>query len=284
MVSIVICSRKADISQEFKDNIAATIGCEYELCVIDNSHNDYNIFSAYNEGVSRSKGDILCFMHEDIIFHSEKWGKILYDHFTKSPQTGAFGIAGGHYLPNRPCYWPELRKESSNFIQGGMENGQYKLRKILHDRYKTERTLVAAIDGVFMAMPKHLFTDGLVKWDDHTYCGFHFYDADMCMQIHQAGYEVEVVWDILLEHKSNGNYNATFIKTREMWYEKWKTKLPIVKGIEMTKEDVDICANIMDATDDSYRYYLLLHSKAYRLGKFMLHPTWTNMRNLFSKE
>ena len=66
MISLIICSRTADISDELKQNIATTIGCEYELCVIDNSRNEYSIFTAYNEGVRRAKGDILCFMHDDI--------------------------------------------------------------------------------------------------------------------------------------------------------------------------------------------------------------------------
>ena len=74
LISLIICSRKADISEELKQNIAETIGCEYELCVIDNSRNEYSIFSAYNEGVRRAKGDILCFMHEDVLFRTNKWG------------------------------------------------------------------------------------------------------------------------------------------------------------------------------------------------------------------
>ena len=60
MISCIICSRRPDISAELKENIASTIGCEYELVVIDNSKNEYSIFSAYNEGVRRAKGDILC--------------------------------------------------------------------------------------------------------------------------------------------------------------------------------------------------------------------------------
>lgn len=99
MISIIICSRKADISRELKDNIAATIGCEYELCVIDNSRNDYNIFTAYNEGVRRAKGDILCFMHEDILFHSEKWGTIVEEFFLEHAEAGLLGVIGGSLSP-----------------------------------------------------------------------------------------------------------------------------------------------------------------------------------------
>ena len=75
MLSLIICSRTPKISEELEKNIADTIGCEYELVVIDNSLNKYSIFSAYNEGVKRSIGDILCFMHEDILYKTINWGQ-----------------------------------------------------------------------------------------------------------------------------------------------------------------------------------------------------------------
>lgn len=74
MISLIICSRTPTISEELSTNIAETIGCEYELVVIDNSKNEFSIFSAYNEGVKRSNGDVLCFMHDDILFRTLNWG------------------------------------------------------------------------------------------------------------------------------------------------------------------------------------------------------------------
>lgn len=272
MISIIICSRKADISQELKDNIAATIGREYELCVIDNSRNEYNIFTAYNEGVRRAKGDVLCFMHEDILFHNADWGSALQTHLCAHPEAGLIGVAGGHYLPKRPCYWNEPRKESVSYFQGGMQNGVYSTHRVLHERYRQERTFVAAIDGVFMAMPAKLFREMGCKWDDQTFNGFHFYDADMCMQIHRLGLKIEIFWDILLEHKSVGNFSKQFVEARQRWFEKWENDLPVIRGIDMTQEDIEICQNIMDVTDDCYRYNLLLESKAYKLGKMVLNP------------
>ena len=44
MISIIICSMNPDISAELRQNIADTIGCEYELVVIDNSRNQLSIF------------------------------------------------------------------------------------------------------------------------------------------------------------------------------------------------------------------------------------------------
>ena len=74
MLSLIICSRTPKISNKLEKNIAETIGCEYELVVIDNSQNKYSIFSAYNEGVKRARGSVLCFMHDDIIYKTANWG------------------------------------------------------------------------------------------------------------------------------------------------------------------------------------------------------------------
>ena len=81
MISLIVCSRSIDISDELKQNIQSTIGAEYELVAIDNSQNEYSIFSAYNEGVRRSKYPYLCFMHDDIIYHTQGWGLKVIEHF-----------------------------------------------------------------------------------------------------------------------------------------------------------------------------------------------------------
>lgn len=119
MISCIICSRSAEIPQELKDNINATIGCDYELVVIDNSANKYSIFSAYNEGVRRAKGDILCFMHEDIEFLSKDWGKAVMAHFCNA-SLGVLGVVGGHCLPACPCSWWSAGINSGRIWQGGV--------------------------------------------------------------------------------------------------------------------------------------------------------------------
>lgn len=60
MISIIICSRFQSISKELKDNIENTVGVVHEIICIDNSKSQYDIFSAYNEGVKRSQYPLLC--------------------------------------------------------------------------------------------------------------------------------------------------------------------------------------------------------------------------------
>ena len=70
MTSIIICSRKSEVSLELKESISSTIGVDFEIVVIDNSHNKYSIFEAYNLGAKRATNPYLCFIHEDIITSS----------------------------------------------------------------------------------------------------------------------------------------------------------------------------------------------------------------------
>ena len=41
MLSLIICSRTPRISKELERDIAETIGCEYELVVIDNTKGNF---------------------------------------------------------------------------------------------------------------------------------------------------------------------------------------------------------------------------------------------------
>lgn len=190
---------------------------------------------------------------------------------------GIVNFFGGHYLPQKPCYWVDARIESVNYIQGEKINNEYYTRKICHSQYKgDEHTYVAASDGVFMAIPAKLFSNNLVKWDVETYTGFHFYDMDMAMQMHHIGYKIEILWDVILEHTSCGLFNNQFVEARNNWYAKWKKDLPIMCGVSLTEEQMDVantCVDIANALYDSTRSQsLLLQSKEYKLGRCLLYP------------
>ena len=231
MLSLIICSRTSKISDELEKNIVETIGCEYELIVIDNSKKKYNIFQAYNEGIKLAKGDILCFMHEDIQFHTPKWGIITMSYF-KDKTIGLVGVIGTHYMPKSPAAWWKTHYLAGQLIQGNFVNNVYKTKKILYDQYNESHTsLVEActIDGLWFCMPKSIFDT--IKFDDLLYHGFHCYDMDICMQVIQSRYKVMISNDILIEHLSIGTCDELWIDNLNIWYKKWRKFLPIFIGI-----------------------------------------------------
>ena len=113
MISIIICSRTSTISKDLSENIKNTVGCVYELIVIDNSDNTYSIFEAYNIGIERSKEDFVCFIHDDIFFHTKNWGSIVQDIFEQNKKMGLLGVAGAKSKTKMPSAWwdcPEADK------------------------------------------------------------------------------------------------------------------------------------------------------------------------------
>ena len=274
MISCVICSRRPDIPAELKENITTTIGCEYELVVIDNSRNEYSIFSAYNEGVRRAQGDILCFMHEDILYHTDIWGIKVIKYFEQYPQAGLIGIIGTHFLSKIPSGWWDTEIGSGHLLQRFYKGDTYTIEMDQRGDSTRVPTRVVAVDGLWMCVQRKIFSQ--VRWDEETFNGFHAYDLDMSLQVYNAGYEVHILWDILIEHKSYGNPNLSFHIANQLLWDKWRNFLPLVKGVDMGPSEqqartkiVELNKIIQKQEQEIARIY---SSNAHRLGKMLLRP------------
>ena len=232
MISIIICARNNDISESLKYNIQSTIGTDYELVIVDNHDNGKSIFKAYNEGVSHAKGEILCFMHDDIILHSNGWGLSVEKYF-KDSSIGAIGIVGSHIIP-RVGDWRVgyTGYHVLNFIQRTytLWSGRYYSR-LTQEGLSGALTDVATIDGVWMCIRRKLFDDKELTFDETTFNSFHFYDVDISMQLLLSGRRLVICNDIIIEHLSEGNYNDPFLKSMELFNEKWEGSLPAVAGM-----------------------------------------------------
>ena len=271
MISVIICSRTKDIPQSLKDNIAETIGIEYELIVIDNSKNRYSIFTAYNEGVQLSKYPYLCFMHNDILFQTGNWGQQVIEHF-KDEKVGCIGVIGSHFIPNTPTGWA-----SSDIISGQIQNNEGLIQKDL-SRMTTSIIDVVAVDGVWFCIPKEVIR--FVKFDNIIFDGFHVYDIDICLQIRQFDYKVCVVSNILIKHLSDGDWNLQWLDSTEKLYQKWKCLLPQFAGTVLTEEEIKIRTSLVKNIFLWQKEYCICKDKlsriqnslAYKLGKIQLKP------------
>lgn len=224
MISIIICSRKSDISDLLKENINKTIGVNYEIVVIDNSNNDYSIFSAYNKGFSQSKYPYLCFVHEDVLFQTLDWGKKLINHLVDK-KTGIIGVAGGKMMTKVPAPSWNIGEKNMHILKhiNNRKNNKPIHIKLPNEFYGTKKNALL-LDGVFLGMRSDLFD--IIKFDE-SFTGFHGYDLDISTQATVSGFNNFVVYDILLEHFSakNGNYQY-YINLLKL-YKKWEKHLPL---------------------------------------------------------
>ncbi|WP_340102808.1 glycosyltransferase [Rhodohalobacter sp. 8-1] len=238
MVSIVICHRDKKLLTQFKKNVKETIGSPFEFVIIDNKANDYNIFQAYNLGIEQSQFDIICFSHEDIIFHTQDWGKKVKKHF-EDENTGMIGVVGGNAFPNCPSPWWNSNYLNDHLIhniqhwkdgftpQQSVNSQPYNNIKNCtleyHNPTGENRIKAVAIDGFLMCAHKRALKK--CKFDEKTFNGFHCYDTDICLQVGQT-HNIYVVYDILIEHLSMGSVAREWAKAAEALADKWKDQLP----------------------------------------------------------
>lgn len=223
MISVVICSRKANLLSSVSDNLLATINTAFEIIAIDNSKGQYGICEAYNIGAQRSKYELLCFMHEDIRFHTSGWGSIVIKAL-RNATTGVLGVAGGTYQPKAPAGWGDASQHVGiNVIHTTPNQTHHN-----HINHSGTRLLeVAALDGLWLCCRKQVWQD--FKFDAETFPGFHFYDVDFCIRV-STKYKNYLVYDVLIEHFSHGTFDKVWLQNAIQFYKKRVSYLPVNPG------------------------------------------------------
>jgi len=225
MISVIISSADNTLLDQVAKNIAATIGLPFEIIAIDNGGAQQGICAAYNQGASRAKYELLCFIHEDIIIKTNNWGAVLKNIFFDNDYIGLVGVVGNGYKPFTPSGWTGV--DSTHVRANILQSYKHSSKPIFHDHnnpgnFKKEQ--VACVDGVFLATTKKVFSE--YKFDEILFSGFHGYDVDLSIAIGQK-YKVVVTYEILLNHLSEGNYSREWVEDIIKLHEKWKSVLPI---------------------------------------------------------
>lgn len=286
MLSLIICSRTPRISEELEKNISETIGCEYELVLIDNSKNKYSIFSAYNEGVRRAKGNNLCFMHDDIWYKTLNWGMQV----EKKLEDESIGIVGviGSYVMTKDCgYWDMMAPWVTGRVPIESRSGWKGVNDCDYFYGKNSIDEVAMIDGFWFCMSSKVFQK--VSFDE-TYNGFHFYDMDICMQLLVNGYRNTIIHGIEIIHMCSPTYNYQFSIAMSKFHQKWMTKLPVFCGeaIGISEQNYKLlyennCRYCWLLDKYNFYRYDVENSVAYKLGNAIAYP-YRKFIKLFKKK
>lgn len=211
------------MSAALEKNIADTIGVTYEIICIDNSLNRLSIFEAYNIGVAKSIFPLLCFMHDDIEYHSTDWGKLVINHFDDI-KTGAIGIAGSPYLPKMPGSWWGGKMVNINYKKDITAAGS-DMHSNKFPPTSSNKNKVITLDGVWFCIRKSLFEQ--IRFDSDLFKGFHFYDVDITAQVYKAGFDLYCVFDIAIRHFSAGQVNENWLSNALLFNKKWRSLLPV---------------------------------------------------------
>jgi len=225
MFSIIICSISPERLQSLEINISQTIGVEYEIIAIDNGERKWPIAKAYNYGASLAKYSNLLFLHEDVSFHSEKWGEFIESKLVE-PDCGIIGFVGGKIMLNSYSGWNQYYEWVCCYLyQNAVGLSRFDVCNAYLQRPFEE---VVTVDGLAMFVRKEVWRQ--FPFDENILQGFHCYDIDFSLQVFSSKFYKNYICcsnRVLLEHFSSGTYNEQwFSETVRLYKNKWNKLLP----------------------------------------------------------
>ena len=196
------------------------------------NQNQYSLTEAYNKGLKEAKNDIIVFLHDDLFFNTDKWGKKIINHFNNS-DFGIIGLAGTTKLNESGKWWenPELM---AGIVNHKHEGKTHESKYCQPHEDKILETLL--LDGLFFAVDRKRIKTNF----DEEVKGFHFYDISFTLENHLLGVKVGVVTDIRVTHLSIGQVNQEWEDNRVLFVEKHKSVLPIEIFPKIDYEDKEI--------------------------------------------
>lgn len=221
MISIIVCSVNPEQNKSFQENIKQTIGVPYEILVHDNRKVNWGLCRTYNHYARMSKYDLLCFFHEDILFHTTDWGKIIIDFYRQKPDAGVVGFAGSTVKTQYINGWGSYRGTNRKNLVQYKKNGTPKNAVTNPDNL--DFAPVAVLDGLALITTKKVWEKN--TFDEKTFSRFHLYDLDFSLQVAQH-YTNYVCYKIKIIHLSEGNYTKEWFRESEKFIRKWTHVLP----------------------------------------------------------
>jgi hypothetical protein len=221
MISIVTCYKNRTQQALQERNIAKTVGIEHEYLSIDGSVPSANFAAAYNEAVTRTRGDPIVFIEHDCFFMNERWGRALSAKFAADQALGIAGVAGTQYLFADKCSWTAAgRPYVKGRIVYHLQNDDF-----FATVFSTEKvdSPVVVCDGCFMAVRRDLFSR--CRFDEQTFSGQYFYNLDFCLQA--RGYATIVVTnEVTIKRRVQPLYDEQWRLAGEAFLRKNQAVLP----------------------------------------------------------
>lgn len=217
MISIIICSVTQSEFARVSQNYARLLSDEpHEFILIEDAK---GLAEGYNRAVTRARGDILVFSHDDLEIISSDFRKRLLGHLR---QYDVLGIAGTRLLCN--AFWPGL---GPPYVYGQVAhpNPDRKSAEILIFSNGARAVgQMMALDGVFLCAKRHVVE--AVPFDEQTFDRFDLYDVDFTLRAFSAGFNLAVCSDLLLIHGSRGIFGDEWLKYARLFDAKHAAMLP----------------------------------------------------------
>jgi hypothetical protein len=179
----------------------------------------------YNKILNESSNDIVVLCHDDLEFDTNNWGKRLLLHFENST-FGILGVAGTTEIPKSGMWWEDRNKMIGTVNH---KSGGKKWESKYSKSWNKSISECCFIDGLFMSINKKK----IKSFFDESISGFHFYDANFCLDNFLKNVKIGIMHNIRLTHLSIGQTNNQWEENRKIFIKKYNDKLPVKSNINI---------------------------------------------------
>jgi Glycosyltransferase like family len=225
MISVIVCSINKAFAEQLNKNINDTIGVPWELILIDNNELKTSIAGAYNLGATRSRYDLLCFVHEDVLFKDKGWGKTVERLFQNDIHMSVVGVAGSRYKSRTLSGWytGATALDCCNILHMNEKNEEALIYANPDPLQKLQQ--VVSMDGVFICTRKDVWKK--IRFDESLLKGFHCYDIDFSVRA-AVQHTLAVTYEINMVHLTEGgSFGNNWMDNTILWHRSHENILPL---------------------------------------------------------
>lgn len=221
LYAVISTREEGEAIEKFAKHVEETCGCDIDVIVAIN-HDAIGLTEVYNRATESEelKDKIVVFMHDDIEFLRDGWGKEVLRLFEENKDYGIIGVAGSAEFNKTEGAWWKYKKIFGQVLHKQEGKSWLTMFSPFLDHDIEE---VCVIDGLFMAVHNGRCKE---KWDDTNF-KFQFYDIAFCIDNYLKGVKIGVTSNIRIAHKSVGELKPEWFTDKEKLMEKYKDVFPI---------------------------------------------------------
>lgn len=190
LVSVICCYNKVNEYVNMCDSLC-TQDIEHEIIGIDNTNNKFSsAASALNYGADKANGEILVFLHQDILFDKTNSLRTLVDKLQNYDNDCIVGIYGA------------IQKNDI------LQSGNY--------------TKCDTLDECCIGMKKSTWQK--LNFNEKLCDGWHLYVVELCLRAQKDEVDIVYINNCHIRHLSNGVVDESYMKTFKKLLIEYKNK------------------------------------------------------------
>lgn len=194
--------------------------------------NNLGVVESFNIGLEKASGELLCFIHNDVLLQENGWDTKIQSAFDNDNQLGLAGLFGGDSVT------PDGGRGNSRSNMLGLEWGKcdcHTVAGLHHGAQNTGVSSAIVLDGVGLFFTRECLQriqKETTALDTTIRAPHHWYDRNLTLHAAELGYHVAVI-GVGFDHWSGATANSSmkyhqsameWISDHPEWAEKWADK------------------------------------------------------------